>query len=137
MSPTNNTFIVLYQGTCRFCNWCREFVLKRSEFGKFEFVPIESERGGTLIRELNLDLTQEHPVSIAVVGNGFAPKYKWQASLAIARHLSWYMRLLRLALLLVPKSLGDAVYDWIGRHRGLMCKIVGCRNQSSSLTARE
>ena len=128
MSPTNKTFIVLYQGTCRFCNWCREFVLSRSAFGRFEFVAIESERGGTLIRELDLDVTQEHPASIVILGADFAPKYKWQASLEISKHLSWYMRLLRLVLLLVPNSLGNALYDWIGRHRGLMCQIVRCRN---------
>jgi len=132
MNKNQTQVIVLYQGTCRFCNWCREFVIKHASANKFEFVAIESERGGLLIKEKQLNITQEHPDSIAVIEEDLAPTYKWQACLEICRHSSWTLRLLRLPLLLIPNRLGEALYSWIGRHRGLLCKLVRCREYPSA-----
>lgn len=117
---------MLYQGTCRFCNRCREFILKRVPTGSFEFVAIESELGKNLIKDQHLAITVDHPDSIVVLNLGLTPKYKWQACLEIVRHLAWPIRFGRLIMLVIPNWLGNKIYDWSARHRDFLCKIVRC-----------
>lgn len=123
-----NKYIVLYQGNCRFCNWCKDFVLRQTPVSQFEFIPIESEAGIKLIKELQLMITGDHPNSIVVLNTGFEPKYKWRACLEVMRHLSTPLKILRVVLLVIPVGLGNRMYDWGGRNRDLLCWLVGSGN---------
>ncbi len=128
MFSDQEKIVVLYQGTCSFCNWCRELILRHSVPDKFEFIAIESEAGIRLIKEKQLMITVEHPNSIVVMNPTFAPKYKWQACMEIARQGDWQFQLLSTLLLVVPTWLGNRMYDWSGRNRALLCKLVNCSN---------
>lgn len=118
--------VVLYQGECLFCNWCRCFLEKRDIRKVFKFVAIKSEEGIALIQEHTLHITIEHPDSIVVIVPEEEPKYKWQACLELLHQASWVLMLLRVLLLPIPLWLGNRIYDCIGRHRGLLCRIVRC-----------
>lgn len=125
MSP--NKIIVLYQGDCRFCNWCKDLVLRFDTKKVFEFIPIKSIAGVNLIKTQQLIIEPNHPDSIAVLKAGADPKYKWQACITIASESSGFLKLFGWCLKWVPNWLGDWGYVWIGKHRGFMCRLVRCR----------
>ncbi|MCA9366347.1 DUF393 domain-containing protein [Candidatus Kaiserbacteria bacterium] len=106
-------------------------VLKNSREGMFTFIPIESEEGKALIKEGSLSINPEHPDSIAVLVSDEKVYYKWQGGVEIARHTTFPFRLVYFVAMMVPSFLGDRIYDCIGRHRALLCRLVRCRQRQS------
>lgn len=128
----------LYQGDCTFCNWCRDFVLKRDKDNTFQFIDIKSEEGSRIIEELRLNIHPDKPDSIALIGRENDILYKWSAGIFICSKLTLPMRVLgKILEKTIPKRLGDEIYDWVGRHRDLMCQLTRCNKGKSSNTCAE
>jgi len=85
------------------------FVLERDTCGRFRFASLQSAVAEKLLR------APAGTESVVLVENGKIYR-KSTAVLRIARRLDGGWPLLA-ALLIVPRPLRDALYDWIGRRR--------------------
>lgn len=119
--------IVLFQGNCPFCNWCRVFAEKRDRTKQLLFVEIESETGNELIRAHRLSIDPQHPQTIVVISPDGGTTHKWQASFQIGKQLHSPWRQLAHVMSYLPHSLGDKMYDWVGAHRAMLCQLVRCK----------
>jgi predicted DCC family thiol-disulfide oxidoreductase YuxK len=118
--------IVVYQGTCSFCNWCRLFVEERDFRKTCSFIALESDAGIKLIAEQGLVINQLRPESIVVLISGHEPYYEWIACLRIGEKLSSPWRQLAFAMHFIPTGIGNGIYRWASKHRGFLCSIVRC-----------
>ena len=107
--------VVLFDGTCAFCERSVKFIAGRDPGGYFRFGASQSPRAAALLAEHGI--TRESARSIVLIENGQV-FLRSTAALRIARHLgppwSWAG-----ALLWLPRSLRDAGYQVVAavRHR--------------------
>ncbi|SMF63319.1 Predicted thiol-disulfide oxidoreductase YuxK, DCC family [Tistlia consotensis] len=113
--------VILFDGVCNLCAGVVRFVVRHDPAGRFRFAPLQSEAAKRL-------LGAAEPVG-AAEGGGAGERLetmiliadgrvyrKSTAALQTAARLDGVWRLAAL-LLLVPRGLRDAVYDWVGRRR--------------------
>lgn len=107
--------IVLFDGTCGFCEGAVKFIAARDPAGYFRFAPSQSPQGAALLAAHGL--TREGARSLVLIEDGVL-YLRSTASLRIARRLGWPWRLAA-ALLWVPRPLRDGVYRIVAalRHR--------------------
>jgi predicted DCC family thiol-disulfide oxidoreductase YuxK len=103
--------IVLFDGVCVFCNGTVRFIARRDPQRRYRFAQL----GGPAARKLLGRLDQPESGAIVLV-EGEQVFMRSTAALRIARRLSWPYPLLY-PLLVVPRPIRDAVYDWIARNR--------------------
>jgi predicted DCC family thiol-disulfide oxidoreductase YuxK len=117
--------VVLFDGTCNFCDASVHFVIDHERGTELRFAAVQSEVAEKLLVEA---LGEERarairsgtdgsgdPDSVVFIEDGKAFTHS-TAALRIARHLRAPWRWLRI-LWLVPRPLRDAVYRWFARHR--------------------
>ena len=120
----NNTTprIILFDGVCNFCSASVRFVIKRDSKQLFKFCSLQSAIGKRLLTQTDLrsDLQpndlQKNTLSSMILLESHRAFTKSSAALTVAKHLDWPWPLLY-AFMIVPKSLRDAVYDFIGNRR--------------------
>lgn len=107
--------IILFDGTCAFCERAVIFIATRDPKGYFRFGASQSPQAAALLAPFNL--TRETARSIILIEDGQV-YLRSTASLRIAARLSWPWSAARV-LLLVPVALRDAVYRVVAaiRHR--------------------
>jgi predicted DCC family thiol-disulfide oxidoreductase YuxK len=105
--------IVLFDGTCNFCDASVNFIIDRDPAGNFKFAALESETGQRLLRAHGLH--ENRPDSLVLVEDGKAYT-RSSAALRIAAHMRFPWPLLEF-FLLVPPFLRNAAYDWVARRR--------------------
>ena len=101
--------VILFDGVCNLCTGSVRFVLARDSNRRFRFASLQSAAAERLLGQ------RDNLESMVLVESGSVYR-KSTAALRIARRLDGGWPLLA-ALLLVPRPLRDAVYDWIGRRR--------------------
>ena len=101
--------VILFDGVCNLCTGSVRFVIERDSRKRFRFASLQSPVAERLLGQRN-DLD-----SVVLVQNGEIYR-KSTAALLIARRLDGLWPALW-ALLVIPRFLRDAVYDWIGRRR--------------------
>lgn len=106
--------VILFDGVCNLCNASVDFVVRRDRRARFRLAPLQS----PLARELLSARRQTDEVrdSVVLAEPGGRLSYASTAALRIARGLGFPWFLLY-PLILVPRPLRDAVYDWIARNR--------------------
>lgn len=111
MSSTAETRgpIILFDGVCNLCTGSVRFVIERDSRKTFRFASLQSPLAERLLGE------RDNLESMVLV-SGSKVYRKSTAALMIARRLDGLWPLLG-ALLVIPRPLRDAVYDWIGRRR--------------------
>lgn len=107
--------IILFDGTCAFCEGAVKFVARRDAAGYFKFGASQSPEGEALLRQLGFGA--ERPRTIILIEDGRV-YLKSTASLRIASHLRWPWKAAGV-LLWVPRPIRDAVYSVVAaiRHR--------------------
>ena len=107
--------IVLFDGTCAFCEGAVRFIAKRDPAGYFRFGASQSLQAIEILHRYGVD--RESARSIILIEDG-QMYLRSTASLRIARHLSFPWPLAA-ALLWIPLPLRDAVYRVVAavRHR--------------------
>ena len=107
--------VVLFDGTCAFCEGAVRFIARRDPAGHFRFGASQSPQAAALIAAHGL--TRETARSLILIEDGRC-YLRSTASLRIARRLTWPWSLLG-AFLLVPAPIRDAVYAVVAavRHR--------------------
>ncbi|MEW6319706.1 MAG: DCC1-like thiol-disulfide oxidoreductase family protein [Acidobacteriota bacterium] len=107
--------VILFDGTCAFCEGAVKFIAARDPAGYFRFGASQNDAGRRLLAAHRL--TRESARSLVLIEGGQV-YLRSTASLRIARHLTWPWRLAA-TLLVVPAPLRDAVYRVVAavRHR--------------------
>jgi predicted DCC family thiol-disulfide oxidoreductase YuxK len=106
--------IVLFDGVCNLCNASVQFILKRDQHDIYRFVTLQSDLGNAIIDHLNLnDLTID---SIVLYEPHKAFYIKSEAALRILAGLGGLYKLAHI-LMLLPKGMRNAIYDYIAQHR--------------------
>jgi predicted DCC family thiol-disulfide oxidoreductase YuxK len=107
--------IILFDGTCAFCEGAVKFVARRDSANYFRFGASQSPEGRSLLARAGF--ATEPPRSIVLIENGQA-YLKSTASLRIAGRLGWPWKAAAF-LLWVPRPIRDAVYSVVAaiRHR--------------------
>jgi len=113
--PSNEGGIVLFDGTCAFCEGSVTFIARRDPAGYFRFGASQSSQAARVLAAYGL--TPDTARSLVLIENGQA-YVRSTASLRIAARLTFPWSLLR-AGLLVPRPLRDGVYRVVAaiRHR--------------------
>lgn len=110
----NGKKIILFDGVCNLCNNSVLFVIKRDKKDLFRYASLQSEVGQQLVRERGIDTSQVD--SIILIEPGVAYFTKSDAALEIAQHLGGLWKL-SAVFTWIPKSIRDAVYDFVARNR--------------------
>jgi predicted DCC family thiol-disulfide oxidoreductase YuxK len=107
--------IVLFDGTCAFCEGSVKFIAKRDPHGYFRFGASQSPSAAGILAEHGL--ARDGARSIVLIEDGQV-YLRSTASLRIARHLRFPWSLARV-FLIVPRPLRDGVYRIVAavRHR--------------------
>jgi predicted DCC family thiol-disulfide oxidoreductase YuxK len=101
--------VILFDGVCNLCTGSVRFVIARDARARFRFASLQSAVARKLLGE------RDQLESVVLVEGGKVYR-KSTAALRVARRLDGAWPLLA-ALLVIPRPLRDAVYDWIGRRR--------------------
>jgi predicted DCC family thiol-disulfide oxidoreductase YuxK len=105
--------VILFDGVCNLCTGSVRFVIERDARKQFRFASLQSPVAEKLLGAQARDGDRLESV-VLVVGERIYRKST--AALLVARRLDGLWPLLS-ALLVIPRPLRDAVYDWIGRRR--------------------
>lgn len=105
--------VLLFDGECAFCNGCVRWLLERERRPRYYFAPLQSAAAAPLLAEHGI---AQGELSSLVVIDGGRLYLKSAAALHLLRETRWPWRMLRV-LVLVPRVLRDAVYDFIGARR--------------------
>jgi predicted DCC family thiol-disulfide oxidoreductase YuxK len=109
--------LLLYDGSCGFCESSVQWVLRRDGDGALRFAALQGPTG-LAIRDRHPTLI--HADSVVWVddpgGPGEAVRIKADAVAAILRYLGGVWRLLTV-FWIVPRPVRDGVYDLVARHR--------------------
>lgn len=107
--------VVLFDGTCAFCERAVVFIARRDPAGHFRFGASQSPEAAALLEPHGL--TRDTARSIILLEGGRA-YLRSTASLRIAARLTWPWSLARV-FLLVPAPVRDSVYRLVAavRHR--------------------
>lgn len=105
--------IVLFDGVCNLCNGAVLFIIKRDKKDRFRFAALESDLGKELLARHNIDPSKIDSIVLISGDSAFA---KAGAALRIAKYLTGLWPLLY-SLIIIPKFIADAVYDFIARNR--------------------
>lgn len=113
--PSSTHAVVLFDGTCAFCEGAVRFIARRDPAGYFRFGTSQSSQAAAMLARVGL--TRERARSLILIEDG---QYylRSTASLRIARRLRRPWPLLG-TFLLVPAPVRDAVYAVVAavRHR--------------------
>jgi len=101
--------VILFDGVCNLCTGSVQFVIERDSRKQFRFASLQSPVAQRLLGRRD-DLE-----AMVLVQDGEIYR-KSTAALRIARRLDGPWPALAV-LLVIPRFLRDAVYDWIGRRR--------------------
>lgn len=105
--------LILFDGYCVLCNGTAGFVARRDPAGRFRFAALQSVIGGELARRHGVEPDE---LSTFVLVENDTAFVRSTAALRILRRLRFPWPLLY-GLIVVPRALRDAVYDWVGRNR--------------------
>jgi predicted DCC family thiol-disulfide oxidoreductase YuxK len=108
-----HTAIILFDGVCNFCNSAVNFIIRHDKKNHFRFAPLQSAIGKELLDQFHEN--NEEMNSVVLIENNQLYK-RSTAILRITRHLAGAYFLLY-GLLIVPRFLRDAVYDFVGHNR--------------------
>ncbi|MGD9903096.1 MAG: thiol-disulfide oxidoreductase DCC family protein [Vicinamibacterales bacterium] len=114
-TPLDGHGIVLFDGTCAFCERSVRFIARRDPAGYFRFGASQTPAAAALLARFGT--SREAARSLILVEDGVV-HLRSTAALRIARRLTWPWRLAGL-LLVVPRPIRDAAYRVVAavRHR--------------------
>ncbi|CAM4362288.1 thiol-disulfide oxidoreductase DCC family protein [Paenibacillus phoenicis] len=108
-----NEHVILFDGVCHLCQGAVKFIIKRDPAGRFRFASLQSQAGSRLLQAAGAH--EESLDSVVLIERG-TYYIRSDAALRIARGLRYLWPLLY-ALIVVPKGIRDAVYQFIAKHR--------------------
>jgi predicted DCC family thiol-disulfide oxidoreductase YuxK len=112
--------VVLFDGECGMCNRWVQFILREESEATFEFAPLQSEAGRSLLRSNGFDENYRESILVVEVDtDGRKVLMKSAAILRILTGLGGFWRVLS-AFALIPRPVQDWLYDQVARRRHLL-----------------
>jgi len=107
--------IVLFDGTCLFCEGSVKFIAERDAAGYFRFGASQSAAAQQILQQYGVDRTAARSIVLIEDGQAYL---RSTASLRIARRLAFPWNLAS-GFLIVPRPIRDLVYNLVAavRHR--------------------
>lgn len=105
--------LVLFDGVCNLCNQAVDFIIRKDKKDKFKVGALQDSVVKDLLKDYTID---ENYLDSLVLIQGDDVFYKSSAALRIARDLGGFWQIFYIGILL-PESIRDRIYDWIGRNR--------------------
>jgi len=112
------THIVLYDGSCGFCNRSVQFILKNETSNEIHFAAIESETAKTLFNSLKIASPDLNTFYFYTNGQLYE---RSRAALEVSKFLKRPYRFIQL-FGWIPKFMRDAVYRLIAKNRHRLAK---------------
>ena len=129
---TPSTSVFYFDGVCGLCNGAVDFFMRIDAEKRLSFSPLQSEYAR---RTIGPALTETLSTLVLRTGARTFTKSTAIASALIDVGGAW--QLWGYAILLVPRFLRDAIYDWVARHRyGFFGKRETCRIPTPDERAR-
>ncbi len=116
-----NSFIILFDGVCNFCNFWVNFIIDRDKKNVFRFAALQSEAGQTLLKKFKLS-TSDFDTFILISGEEYFTKST--AAFKIAKELKSILKIFY-PLIFLPEPVRDFFYDLVAKSR---YKLFGKRN---------
>lgn len=115
------TYIVLYDGSCGFCNYWVKWILKNDSKKQFFFAALQSNYGQTFLKSQQLSLTDLDTIYLLEKEN---PKKFYKKSNAVIKIAQTVGGIYSLAVIfkILPIFLRDVVYNMVAQYRK---KIMG------------
>lgn len=109
--------VLLFDGVCNLCAGVVRFIIPRDRKGRFRFAALQSEIGGSRLRQagLKIDLSDPANATLVLIEGGRA-HLRSSAALRVATKLGGAWPLLGV-FLIVPPPLRDLIYRWVSRNR--------------------
>ena len=104
--------ILLFDGDCKICNFWVQFIQKRKPRKKFEFTPLQSQKGKLLLEDYKINSSID---SIVFIWKNKA-HIKSGAAFQIIKQFGFFWQI-SLIFWLIPKPIRDWVYDLIAKNR--------------------
>ncbi len=105
--------LILFDAVCNFCNFWVNFIIDRDVKDLFRFVPLQSEFGKKVLKQLNLSI-KDFDTFVLVEEENFY--IKSTAALKVIKHLSGWLKVLY-PFIIIPELLRDFVYSFIAKYR--------------------
>ncbi|MUG86796.1 DUF393 domain-containing protein [Paenibacillus timonensis] len=105
--------VILFDGVCHLCQGAVKFIIKRDPVGRFRFASLQSPAGSRLLKAA---VAREEALDSVVLIEHGTPYTRSAAALRIARGLRYPWPLLYV-LIIVPRGLRDAAYQFVAKHR--------------------
>lgn len=116
--------IIVFDGVCKWCSFWVNFVIARDPFNRFKFATLQSDNAQQILKAMQLSTEDFSTLLLIEHGQVFV---KSTAVLKVMQQLKGPWPMLYLCIV-IPRSLRDAIYDLIGRHRYIwMGKTQVCR----------
>ncbi|HKR03518.1 MAG TPA: DCC1-like thiol-disulfide oxidoreductase family protein [Bacteroidia bacterium] len=119
--PFENHGIILFDGACNYCSRWVDLIMKFDKKDYFRFAALQSDTAQKFLNQKN-NSSQQLPDSVILIENarpgsaGGNMFFKSDAGLRIMRKLGFPHSLL-FGLIIFPKFIRDAVYNFIADHR--------------------
>jgi predicted DCC family thiol-disulfide oxidoreductase YuxK len=105
--------IILFDGVCNFCNYWVNFAIKHDRKKKLKFTTLQGEKAKQILPQYNINPTSLSSVIFIDKGKAYTQS---SAAIKICKHLNGGWKLFY-GLIIVPKFIRDAIYNWIARNR--------------------
>jgi len=135
--PTPST-LILYDGTCGFCDSTVQWLLDHDTAGKLQFAPLQGPTAAAVRqRQPRLPTDLDSLVLVEVAANGRERVYWYsRAVIGICKHLPWPWRA-GVALVIVPGFLRDLGYRAFAKIRyRIFGRLDACRIPSPEERSR-
>lgn len=105
--------IVLFDGVCNFCNSSVNFIIRKDNKDHFRFLPLQSEKGKSIVTRFKLD--PENLQTVILLENGKIYT-RSTAALRVVKRLRGGWKLMY-AFVIVPPVVRDFFYNIIAKNR--------------------
>ncbi|GGH55999.1 hypothetical protein GCM10008014_26160 [Paenibacillus silvae] len=105
--------IVLVDGVCHFCQGLTKWIIKRDPKGKYHFASLQSDVAKGLLEKGGLSTDSMDTFVLIEDGKYYT---RSTAALRLAKGLKFPYPLFY-GLIIVPKFIRNAVYNWVARNR--------------------
>jgi predicted DCC family thiol-disulfide oxidoreductase YuxK len=106
--------VILFDGVCNLCSAAVQWVIAHDRRNVFRFASLQSQAARKLLAAAGSSAGERLDSMVLLDQDGV--HLRSEAALRIARGLGFPWSLARIGGLL-PRSLRDALYDWVARHR--------------------
>lgn len=105
--------LVLFDGVCNLCNQAVDFIIRKDKNDDFKVGALQDPMVKDILKTYSIN---ENYLDSLVLIEGDHIFYKSEAALKIARKLGRGWQIFYICILL-PVSVRDRIYDWIGKNR--------------------